>query len=86
MEYIYTCKILVFKGHAVKIDLPVMSTYDPGNILCRLLNKKKRGGEGGVKLKRLQENLQPSIASARFKLYVTGVGTSCCLLPLISAI
>lgn len=45
MEYIYTCKILVFKGHAVKIDLPVMSTYDPG-ILCRLLNKKKGEGRG----------------------------------------
>jgi hypothetical protein len=46
MEYIYTCKILVFKGHAVKIALPVMSTYDPGNILCRLLNKKKGEGRG----------------------------------------
>jgi hypothetical protein len=50
------------------------------------VEQKKGGGEGGVKLKRLQENLQPSIASARFKLYVTGAGTSCCLLPLISAI
>lgn len=70
--------MLVFKGHAVKIDLPVMSTYDPGTILCRLLNQKKKV----VKLKWIAgESSAFDCSSAHFKLYVTGVGTSCCLLP-----
>ena len=68
MEYVYTCKMLWFKGHAVKKRFTCNE-----HLWSRYIYTVQDVKEKRLKLKWIAEESSGFPASARFRLYVTGV-------------